>query len=196
MISRFRFDEEDFTLRRLEIEGRATFDRWGLTVLYGNYDAQPELGFLTRREGVLDHRLGQGEHQLGADRRGALRHRRQRRFDQFRFGFGYIDDCFIMSLNYITDYNYSGNVETNHSLHVPGQPADAWRIGPGNDVCVGSQFRAPSNTYAGLASERPPEDFVMIHRFAMPVAFAPSTPCGWSRGDPVHADVPGGAPSR
>ena len=31
-------------------------------------------------------------------------------------GPGWIDDCFIMSLNYITDYTYSGNVTTNHSV--------------------------------------------------------------------------------
>ncbi len=38
------------------------------------------------------------------------------KINQFRTGFGYIDDCFIMSLNYITDYDYSGNVATNHSF--------------------------------------------------------------------------------
>jgi LPS-assembly protein len=36
--------------------------------------------------------------------------------DQYRFGVGYIDDCFIMSLNYITDYGYNGNVEINHAV--------------------------------------------------------------------------------
>jgi LPS-assembly protein len=36
--------------------------------------------------------------------------------DQLRAGFGYIDDCFIMSLNYIADYNYSGNVTTNQTF--------------------------------------------------------------------------------
>ena len=40
-------------VHRFEAEGRAAFDRWSVSLLYGNYDAQPELGFLTRREGVL-----------------------------------------------------------------------------------------------------------------------------------------------
>ena len=38
------------------------------------------------------------------------------KFDQTRVGLGYIDDCFMMSLNYITDYSYSGNAETNHTV--------------------------------------------------------------------------------
>jgi LPS-assembly protein len=114
-ISRFRFDEKDFTLRRLEIEGRATFDRWALAVLYGNYDAQPELGFLTRREGVLTT----GSLKLNANWAisGAARYDIDAsKIDQYRVGVGYIDDCFIMSVNYITDYTYSGNVQTNHSV--------------------------------------------------------------------------------
>ena len=29
------------------------------------------------------------------------------KFDQTRLGIGYIDDCFILSLNYFTDYTYT-----------------------------------------------------------------------------------------
>ena len=114
-ISRFRFDEHDFTLRRLELETRANFDRWNISALYGNYDAQPELGFLNRREGVLTS----GAVKLDTNwvLTGAMRYDiNASKINQFRTGFGYIDDCFIMSLNYITDYNYSGNVNTNHSV--------------------------------------------------------------------------------
>jgi LPS-assembly protein len=113
--SRFRFDEADFTLRRLEIEGRANFDRWGMTVLYGNYDAQPELGFLNRREGIL----GIGSYKVSTNwvLTGAARYDIDaNKMNQLRFGVGYIDDCFIMSINYITDYSYNGNVQTNQSL--------------------------------------------------------------------------------
>ena len=105
----------DFTLRRLEIEGRANFDRWGVSVLYGNYDAQPQLGFLNRREGIL----GTGSVKVDTNWvvTGAARYDIDAtKFDQLRFGVGYIDDCFIMSINYITDYTYSGNVQTNHSV--------------------------------------------------------------------------------
>src|ERR1044072_6007352 len=48
-ISRFLLDENSFQVRRVEVEGRANFDRWQLMALYGNYDKQPEIGFIERR---------------------------------------------------------------------------------------------------------------------------------------------------
>ena len=51
--SRFRFAENDFTLQRTELETIANFGRWTTTVMYGNYAAQPLIGFLNRREGIL-----------------------------------------------------------------------------------------------------------------------------------------------
>ena len=113
--SRFRFDQGDFTLRRLEIEGRANFSRWSMTMLYGNYDAQPDLGFLTRREGIL----GISSLKVTANWvvTGGLRYDLQSdKLNQSRVGLGYVDDCFIMGLNYITDYTYSGNVQNNHTI--------------------------------------------------------------------------------
>ena len=32
------------------------------------------------------------------------------------FGIGYIDDCLIVALNYITNYTYSGNVGTDQRI--------------------------------------------------------------------------------
>ena len=104
-----------FPLRRIELETRANFDRWNISAMYGNYDAQPALGFLNRREGILTS----GAVKLNTNwvATGAVRYDiNASKINQFRTGFGYIDDCFIMSLNYITDYNYSGNVSTNHSI--------------------------------------------------------------------------------
>ncbi|GIK79044.1 MAG: LPS-assembly protein LptD [Pseudorhodoplanes sp.] len=113
--TRFRFDEETFAVRRFEIEGRANFDRWSLQALYGNYDKQPELGFLTRREGILGGasvKLNQNwvmqaaaRYDLDADR-----------FDQTRIGVGYVDDCFILALNYITSYDYTVDVKKDHRI--------------------------------------------------------------------------------
>src|SRR4051794_40324759 len=51
-ISRFLLDESTFAIRRVEVEGKANFDRWQLSGLYGNYDKQPEIGFLERRQAV------------------------------------------------------------------------------------------------------------------------------------------------
>ena len=106
--TRYRFDEESMALRRFEVEGRANFDRWNLMVMYGRYDAQPQLGFLTMREGIL----GQTQVKLNANWvvTGALRYDLDaRKIDQTQIGLGYIDDCLILALNYITSYTYSGN---------------------------------------------------------------------------------------
>jgi LPS-assembly protein len=114
-VSRFRFDESDFTLRRLEVETSATLDRWIYTLMYGNYDAQPALGFLERRQGILGTtsvKVTQNWVVSG----GARYDLEHGEFDQTRIGIGYIDDCFMMSLNYITDFSASGNVETNHTV--------------------------------------------------------------------------------
>jgi LPS-assembly protein len=113
--SRFRFDQVDFTMQRLEIEGRANYDRWMLSVLYGDYAAQPQLGFLARRDGVLTS----GAYKLSENWvvNGGVRYDIQAgKLSQTRLGFGYIDDCFIMSLNYFTDYTYSGNVSSSQTV--------------------------------------------------------------------------------
>jgi LPS-assembly protein len=113
--SRFRFDQADFSLQRFEVEARATLDRWTGTIMYGDYAAQPQLGFLFRREGILGTQAfkvsenwvinGGARYDLAAGK-----------FDQTRFGVGYIDDCFILSLNYFTDYTYSGNVSASQTV--------------------------------------------------------------------------------
>jgi LPS-assembly protein len=105
--SRFRFDHDDFALQRLELEARANFDRWNVSVLYGDYAAQPQLGFLTRRDGVLTT----GAYKLGENwvLNGGIRYDIQNgKPAQTRLGFGYIDDCFIMSFQYYADYTAAG----------------------------------------------------------------------------------------
>ncbi len=86
-------------------------------MLYGELpDAQPLIGFLTRREGIL----GTGSVKLDANwvlTGGARYDLDATKFNQIRFGVGYIDDCFIMSLNYIADYNYSGNVRPTRASY-------------------------------------------------------------------------------
>ena len=115
IISRFLLDEETFRIRRVELEGRANFDRWQLTALYGNYDAQPEIGFLTRRQGVtgqVTFKFTQNWSILAATRYDL----EANQFNQTRIGLGYIDDCFAISLNYTTDYNYSGTTTTDNKV--------------------------------------------------------------------------------
>ncbi len=49
---RGRFDPDGFESRRFETEARAIFGKLGTSLIYANYDAQPDAGIKTRREGV------------------------------------------------------------------------------------------------------------------------------------------------
>jgi LPS-assembly protein len=113
--SRFRFDNDTMAVRRFELETRAQYGRWDVNLLYGDYAAQPELGFLERRQGIL----GTGSVKLATNwvaLGGARYDINAGKFDQTRLGLGYIDDCLILAANYITNYTYSGNVAANHAI--------------------------------------------------------------------------------
>jgi LPS-assembly protein len=113
--SRFRLNNDTFTPQRIELEARANFDRWSGSLLYGDYAAQPLIGILDRQQGVL----GSGQVKLDANwvLLGAARYDiNAGKFDQTRIGLGYVDDCLILGLNYITNYTYSGNVQANHTV--------------------------------------------------------------------------------
>ncbi len=113
--SRFRFAESDFTLQRTELETSANFGRWTTSLMYGSYAAQPALGFLNTREGILAStrfKLNESWQMLGAVRYDLRAHE----LSQTQLGIGYVDDCLILALNYITDYAYSGSVSVNHTF--------------------------------------------------------------------------------
>ena len=109
--SRFRFDKDSFHAKRTELEANARFDRWNVALLYGDYSSQPELGFLDRRQGLLASAMvkldanwalfGASRYDLNANK-----------FDQTRLGLGYLDDCLLLSLNYITNYTYGTSAPT------------------------------------------------------------------------------------
>ena len=114
-ISRFRFDKDDFNVNRMEFEARANFDRWTVSALYGDYAAQPKIGFLNRRQGILTtatYKLDSNWVLLG----GARYDLQANQFDQTRIGLGYIDDCLILAVNYLTNYTYSGNPTADHTV--------------------------------------------------------------------------------
>lgn len=114
--SRFRFGEDNFTVQRMELETSANFDRWNVSLLYGDYAAQPDIGFLERRQGLL----GSGSYKLDANwlvRASALYDLENETFSSNSVGLAYIDDCFIMGLNYITNYSYgTGSPVLNHTI--------------------------------------------------------------------------------
>jgi LPS-assembly protein len=104
--TRARFDEQTLDVQRFEAEGRASFDRWSVSLMYGNYAPQPELGYLTRREGLL----GSGSIKVAANWvvSGAARWDLvNNQINQYVIGAGYVDDCFVLAANYVTSYSYS-----------------------------------------------------------------------------------------
>jgi LPS-assembly protein len=107
--TRARFDEATANVNRFEAEGKATFDRWSVSMMYGNYAAQPQLGYLTRREGLL----GSAAVKIAANWvvSGAARWDLEaNKLNQYIVGAGYVDDCFVLAANYVTSYNYSAGI--------------------------------------------------------------------------------------
>jgi LPS-assembly protein len=84
-------------------------------MLYGNYDKQPELGFLSRREGVLTT----GTIKLASNwvASGGVRYDLQsNKVNQYIVGAGYVDDCFVLAVNYTTDYAYTSPIAPTPTL--------------------------------------------------------------------------------
>ncbi|WP_414644704.1 LPS-assembly protein LptD [Bradyrhizobium sp.] len=104
--TRARFDQATGDVERFEAEARANFDRWSVSVLYGDYAAQPDIGYLTRREGVLlsgSVKLATNWVATGAARWDLVANQ----INQYVVGAGYVDDCFVLAANYVTSYSYA-----------------------------------------------------------------------------------------
>ncbi|MET0879869.1 MAG: LPS-assembly protein LptD, partial [Tardiphaga sp.] len=117
--TRARVDEETLNVQRFEAEGRASFDRWSVSLMYGNYAPQAELGYLTRREGLL----GTGSIKLASNwvvTGGARWDLEANKVNMYTIGAGYVDDCFVLGVNYVTSYSYVQNLVTppvlSHSI--------------------------------------------------------------------------------
>jgi LPS-assembly protein len=103
---RSRLDQATLNVNRFEAEGRAGFDRWSVSLLYGNYAAQPELGYLSRREGLLGSasvKLAANWVATGSARWDLVANQ----INQYIVGAGYVDDCFVLAANYVTSDSYS-----------------------------------------------------------------------------------------
>ena len=104
--TRARFDEATGAVERFEAEAKANFDRWSVSVLYGDYAAQPDIGYLTRREGILvsgSVKLATNWVATGAARWDLVANQ----INQYVVGAGYVDDCFVLAANYVTSYSYA-----------------------------------------------------------------------------------------
>jgi LPS-assembly protein len=114
--SRFRFDQSSFAVQRMELETNASFGRWNTTLMYGDYAAQPALG-LDERQGILANgrfKLNENWVLLG----GVQYDLRADKISTTQIGLGYIDDCLILALNYLTSYSYSGSTSANNTIFL------------------------------------------------------------------------------
>ncbi len=114
---RGRFDEQTWNVQRFEAEGRATFDRWSVSMIYGNYAPQPELGYLTRREGILTSaslKVASNWVVQGSARWDLV----SNQINQYVIGAGYVDDCFVLAANYVTSYSYAAGTSPPTLSHA------------------------------------------------------------------------------
>ncbi|MBD2749746.1 LPS-assembly protein LptD [Microvirga sp. BT688] len=145
-ISRGRFDQEDFSLNRFEAGIRANFNPYlpvSTSLIYARYEAQPAIGFPTRREGLLasarwdmtPNWFVTGSVLLDLDRYlvaretfviptatpGAISQRENIGYVAgMSLGLGYMDECTTFSVSYsITPRDIaltSGEKEQNHTV--------------------------------------------------------------------------------
>jgi LPS-assembly protein len=110
--------------------------------MYGDYAAQPALG-LDQRQGILAngrYKLNENWVLLG----GALYDIRAEKLSQTQIGMGYIDDCLILALNYMTSYSYSGSTSANNTIFLQ---LSLRTLGGGS---VGQGTSGISNGFPGL----------------------------------------------
>ena len=113
--SRLRFGESDFTLNRTELQSTASFERWSTTMIYGNYAAQPALGVLDRREGVIASIRAKVDPSWSV--LGAIRYDlKSAQISGTSIGAGYVDDCLILALNYLSEFAYNGTAKFNNTV--------------------------------------------------------------------------------
>ena len=104
--TRARLDQATGSVQRFEAEGSANFNRWSVSVLYGDYAAQPDIGYLTRREGILvsgSVKVASNWVATGAARWDLVANQ----INQYVVGAGYVDDCFVLAANYVTSFSYA-----------------------------------------------------------------------------------------
>jgi LPS-assembly protein len=100
--ARFRFDENNFDVHRLELESRMSFEKLQLATIYARYDEQPLIGFIEKRQGIYQtaaFKLHENWSVFGGVRYDLDRDK----FDLGMLGLSYIDECFAATLSYVAD---------------------------------------------------------------------------------------------
>ena len=115
LTSRFRFDEQNFATRRLELEGKVSFDRWTTSLTYGRYDAETSIGLLLPREAILPATSVKLTPNWSVNAY-ALYSIDSSRLNTAAIGLGYIDECIAISALYVNNYGYRGDVVPNQAF--------------------------------------------------------------------------------
>jgi LPS-assembly protein len=100
--ARFRFDENNFDVHRLELESRMSFEKLQLATIYARYDEQPLIGYINKREGIYQtaaFKLHENWSVFGGVRYDLDRDK----FDLGMVGLSYVDECFAATLSYVAD---------------------------------------------------------------------------------------------
>lgn len=114
--TRTRFDEGANDLNALEIETTFTKGPVSASIIYGNYDEQPQFGF-ERAEGVVGStRVAVTDNYFAVA--GAGYNLQYDRLDQVMVGGGYMDECFSFGGYYSVDFNKDGNTDPVHKVMV------------------------------------------------------------------------------
>jgi LPS-assembly protein len=112
-VTRFRFDKDDLSMRRFEAETTSRWDRLTLSTIYARYEAQPLIGFISRRNGIYQTARYQFHDYWALE--GGMRYDLERgKFDLATVGLSYVDECFAITATYIADYT---NLVTASSVH-------------------------------------------------------------------------------
>jgi LPS-assembly protein len=112
-VTRFRFDKDDLSMRRFEAETSSRWDRLTLSTIYSRQEAQPEIGFLERRNGVYQTATYQFHDYWSL--MGGVRYDLERgKIDFSTVALTYTDECFAISATYIADYT---NLITASAVH-------------------------------------------------------------------------------
>jgi LPS-assembly protein len=102
-VARARFDKDNFEMRRLELEARGTWDRFSMSTIYAQYDAQPKIGYYERRDSIYQLASLKLTDNWGVY--GGARYNLERNgFDLGMVGINYVDECFAATLSYVADY--------------------------------------------------------------------------------------------
>jgi LPS-assembly protein len=100
--TRYLFDHENFGLNRFEAEMTTTWDRLKLSTIYASYAAQPDIGFLTRRDGIYQTATYNFEKHWSVT--GGIRYDvDQSKVDLYTVGINYLDECFALIATYTYD---------------------------------------------------------------------------------------------